>query len=300
MTNVEEQSSLRPRRFTRKLLDVLGEQFPIGEDREEAEPQRADQDPLMCIASIAKRGWDLNDIQGTEQRVRLQAALPTVGLPQEDAALLDRWSPLALQEVMREQTSHFEHGVHGCKRDVARTLDPVQRGMITEVRLTQLFEAYVPSAVHVADFRYWSMIHPQWALLDPTLHTPAFVRSRSALLTTAICAVGSTALATLPEKKNELVAEAIALHALVEKLNLVVYMTGAKSVEIMQAQIVSNALSIRTDASSCLDMGCQRTHDLTTGGGYGQQSSLGWLRRLALILRVVTMIRTSPLPISFD
>ena len=82
------------------------------------------------------------------------------------------------------------------------------------------------------------MVHPQWSLLDPNLHTPTFVRGRSALLTTALCAVGATALATLPDKTDERVAEAIALHAHVEKLNLVVYMTGAKSVEIMQAQIL--------------------------------------------------------------
>lgn len=83
------------------------------------------------------------------------------------------------------------------------------------------------------------MIHPQWAILDPTLHTPVYVRSRSALLTSTILALGSTALATGPGSQDEQVAEAVRLHAHVEKLNLVVYETGARSIDIIQAQIVS-------------------------------------------------------------
>jgi len=83
------------------------------------------------------------------------------------------------------------------------------------------------------------MIHPQWAILDPTLHTIPFVQSRSALLMSTILALGSTALATLPDGRDEQVAEALRLHAHVEKLNLVVYASGARSIDIVQAQIVS-------------------------------------------------------------
>jgi hypothetical protein len=81
-------------------------------------------------------------------------------------------------------------------------------------------------------------VHPQCAVLDPTLHTPEFVRSRSALLFTAVLAVGSTALATLPHATMEGVDESMALQAHAEKLGLVVFTTGAKSCEIIQAQIL--------------------------------------------------------------
>lgn len=64
------------------------------------------------------------------------------------------------------------------------------------------------------------------------------VQNRSALLMTTILALGSTALATLPDGTDEQVAEALHLHAHAEKLNLVVYTTGARSIEIIQAQIV--------------------------------------------------------------
>lgn len=56
---------------------------------------------------------------------------------------------------------------------------------------------------------------------------------------TTILALGATALSTLPQGKEEQVAEALRLHAHVEKLSLVVYATGARSIDIIQAQIVS-------------------------------------------------------------
>jgi hypothetical protein len=56
---------------------------------------------------------------------------------------------------------------------------------------------------------------------------------------TTMLALGSTALATLPQRADEQVAEALRLHAHVEKLNLVVFTTGARSIEIIQAHIVN-------------------------------------------------------------
>jgi hypothetical protein len=89
-------------------------------------------------------------------------------------------------------------------------------------------------------------------MLDPVLHSTAFVRSRSALLFTTLLALGSTALATLPNHADEQVSEALSLHAHVEKLNLVVYTTGARSIEIMQAQIVGSPYIISSVASLTL------------------------------------------------
>lgn len=86
---------------------------------------------------------------------------------------------------------------------------------------------------------FWEHIHPQWAMLDPDLHTMDYVRNRSALLVTTILAIGSTALGLLNPEKDGQVAESLRLHAHVEKLGLVVFATGARSIEIVQAQIVS-------------------------------------------------------------
>lgn len=116
------------------------------------------------------------------------------------------------------------------------------------------------------------MRHPQWAILDPALHTPALVRSRSALLMSTILALGSTALATLPNSKDEQVTEAIRLHAHVEKLNLVVYTTGARSIDIIQAQIVNTIFSFCVGhaniRSSYRDGGLRQELDSTISDGF--------------------------------
>lgn len=79
-------------------------------------------------------------------------------------------------------------------------------------------------------------------MLDTELHTLDYVRTRSALLATTILAIGSTALGILHPKRDGQVAESLRLHAHVEKLGLVVFATGARSIEIVQAQIVGRIL----------------------------------------------------------
>lgn len=94
--------------------------------------------------------------------------------------------------------------------------------------------------------RYFWYVHAQWPILDPGMHTLAFLRGRSALLTTTVIAVGATAFATLNDADTGTIDEAIRLHGHVEKLDLVAYSTGARSIEIIQAHLVSvfhNALT---------------------------------------------------------
>ena len=71
-----------------------------------------------------------------------------------------------------------------------------------------------------------------------TLHTIDFVRNRSALLLSTVLAIASLSIATLPGSTDAQVKEALKLNEHVEKLHAVVYVTGAKSVDIIQAHIV--------------------------------------------------------------
>lgn len=89
-------------------------------------------------------------------------------------------------------------------------------------------------------YSFFNMVHPQWPMLNPEMHTVKFVQSQSALLMTTVLALGSIALATLPNKTDADVAEATKLHAHVLKLDLAVYSTGARSIEIVQARIVGH------------------------------------------------------------
>ena len=56
--------------------------------------------------------------------------------------------------------------------------------------------------------------------------------------------MGATALASLPDSTAAEDSEALLLHTHVEKLNMITYMTGAQSLEIIQAHIVS----VQTDS----------------------------------------------------
>jgi hypothetical protein len=153
MRAIEEGRSLPPKQLTRKLLNVVGKQFPIIKERDDSDltEQRGDhspQDPMVSINSMAKRGWDLDDARdGTgaaSTRVKQgkhPTCLPAMNLSPEDAALLDKWNPAALHEIMKEQNRYFEHGLHSSKRDVAPGLDPVQQAIITEARANDLFDA---------------------------------------------------------------------------------------------------------------------------------------------------------------
>jgi len=247
MTLIENGRQVNPAKLTRKLLNSMGQQFPIGKCRDKTLDPREARDyphPMVSIASLAKRGWNLHHVPGKRQRE--VPGLPVVQLPPEDAELLRRWTPSALQDVIRDRTLYFEHGIHGSKRDAAPSLDPVHRGLISEHGAQELVEAY---------FEY---VHPQIAVLDPCLHTLRFTRSRSALLTTTILAIGATAIATLPDFTTEQVAIARTLHTHCEKLQLVVYATGAKSVDIIQAFILlaSYGLTVptRLDVQSSIRM----------------------------------------------
>lgn len=76
-------------------------------------------------------------------------------------------------------------------------------------------------------------------MLNPQLHTTQYVRRRSALLATTMSAVGATVLASLNPTDEAQVAEALRLQAYAERLILVVLAAGARSIDIIQAHIVS-------------------------------------------------------------
>lgn len=155
MRAIEEGRSLPPKQLTRKLLNVVGKQFPIIKERDDSDltEQRGDhspQDPMVSINCMAKRGWDLDDARdGTgaaatkikQARGKHPTCLPAMNLSPEDAVLLDKWNPAALHEIIKEQNRYFEHGLHSSKRDVAPGLDPVQQAIITEARANDLFDA---------------------------------------------------------------------------------------------------------------------------------------------------------------
>ncbi|KAF2108080.1 hypothetical protein BDV96DRAFT_588175 [Lophiotrema nucula] len=228
---MESQSERARDTLSRSLLKVLGE-FPVHEGKGEEQLDECKrgglQEPMWHMAGLADKGWELNEaMEGGDLLKQANSALREPSLKADFEHLFRKWSPQALDAVEREQRQYFAHGIFASKYDVAPALDPVNHGLVTEERVVELFDLY------------WTTIHPQWSILDPSFHTPASIRQRSALLTTTILALGATAgLAISSGPRREHVTEARRLHAHVEKINLVVYATGARSVDIVQAQIL--------------------------------------------------------------
>ena len=130
--------------LARKLFNILGE-FPVedGRGHDANTDFKGFQDPLWLIAGLAGRGWDLDGKHGSRKRVKRPTTLPSTALSAEDARVLSKWTPEALQNIEREQARYFEHGIFGSKCDVAHDLDPVHHGLIAEERVEELFNAYV-------------------------------------------------------------------------------------------------------------------------------------------------------------
>jgi hypothetical protein len=79
---------------------------------------------------------------------------------------------------------------------------------------------------------YFARLHPINGILDPELHTPEFVRSRSALLFTWILAITAQF-----DHSSSSFAKRLRLHG--EKLSRHVHTRGFKSVEIVQGYYIS-------------------------------------------------------------
>lgn len=130
-------------RFSRDTLAHLEKTFPTDTEREGDEPlscqisspQKDLQNPLLFLAECSRRGWD----QHPKRTEPLVIPLPTTTLPWEDQRLLDQWQVGDIKSMVRDQKTFFQHGLYGSKRDVSAGLDAVQRGLISEDQVDELF-----------------------------------------------------------------------------------------------------------------------------------------------------------------
>lgn len=128
-----------------KILHIPGK-LPIerGESYEVSNEAKGLQDPLWAMAGLAERGWDLHGTHGHQSSsVEPPASRTSPSLPVEEACPLGKWKIQNLQEIEKEHNRYYEHGLFGSKCDIARDLDPIQRGLVTKKRAKDLFEAYV-------------------------------------------------------------------------------------------------------------------------------------------------------------
>jgi hypothetical protein len=130
-------------RFSRDTLAQLEKTFPTDTETQEDEPlscqisspQKDLQNPLLFLAECSRRGWDSQ----SKKSEPLVIPLPAMALPWEDQKLLDQWRAGDIQCMVRDQKTFFQHGLYGSKRDVSAGLDAVQRGLIGEDQVDELF-----------------------------------------------------------------------------------------------------------------------------------------------------------------
>ena len=105
-------------------------------------PCTEDGSPQVAITRLAQRGWNLDQNDHPKPSSEPNTLeLPSMNLPPDAAELFAKWTPEALQQNLRDQRAFFAGGLHGSRRDVASTLDPVERGMVSESRADELFTA---------------------------------------------------------------------------------------------------------------------------------------------------------------
>ena len=151
MRSIDHHHLARPLQLNRKLLSMMGDQFPVINERthdctkhEELPGLAADRpyrDPLMALVHVAQAGWRPDAGDQGESPGKAAPVLLCPGLPREEAARLAKWTRPALQQAIDDETTYFSIGLHGSKRDVGAGLDPGQRGLVSEHRIKQLFQA---------------------------------------------------------------------------------------------------------------------------------------------------------------
>jgi hypothetical protein len=151
LSPVDNQSG-RPSKKARHNSDTLAnleKSFPTDAEMDGDEPlscqisspQKDLQNPLLFLAECSRRGWD-----SRPKKEPLVIPLPTTSLPLEDQRLLEQWQVGDIQNMVRDQKTFFQHGLYGIKRDVSAGLDAVQRGIIPEDQVEELFARYVRRA----------------------------------------------------------------------------------------------------------------------------------------------------------
>nr|XP_019049896.1 hypothetical protein I302_00315 [Kwoniella bestiolae CBS 10118]OCF28826.1 hypothetical protein I302_00315 [Kwoniella bestiolae CBS 10118] len=200
----------------RPALDELQQSFPTSRSDQITLPTHLSrpgaiegdlQNPLLWLAECARQGWDSQSVSAP-----LGFPPPKSTLPAEDLRLWNQWGNKELFRALHDQQTFFQHGLYGTKRDVSEGLDPVQKGIIDEQEVAELFN-----------------------------------RSRSAYLFTVILMVGAIALATLPNSTSRQCQRANQLHTHAEKLQSVLCATAAKSTEIVQAEMLFIEWCLRRD-----------------------------------------------------
>lgn len=148
MNDIDRESALEARPLTRQVLRTLGERFPVGRDRYEAASTAEvvigvnNQKVPGALQSIVATATDGVLPFGGETRPEQARETPRSSyesLHPDDLERLHKWNACALEQVINDQKRYYRYGLHGSKLDVAPSLDPAARCLLSEQRVPELF-----------------------------------------------------------------------------------------------------------------------------------------------------------------
>ncbi|KAK1927058.1 hypothetical protein DB88DRAFT_9665 [Papiliotrema laurentii] len=128
-------------------------------------------------------------------------------------------SDTAQRSLTQEDMRFFKPARNQVKRDVGSEYDPVDLALVTLREVRVFLESF------------FNKLHPVLPVLDPILHTPEWIRGRSAFLLTAICAHGASMTVGAEEATKRL-----RIHA--QRLSELISRRRFASVEIVQAFLI--------------------------------------------------------------
>jgi hypothetical protein len=128
----------------RNLEKIIGS-FPAehgNRDRQNTE-LKSFEDPLWLITGLSERRWSLIDRLNNDNRADNLPGMSqnSLHLPPADADLLNKWTSRTLESIEAESRQSMKYGMFGSRRDVAKSLDPIYQGLVTEQRASKLLEA---------------------------------------------------------------------------------------------------------------------------------------------------------------
>jgi hypothetical protein len=99
-------------------------------------------DPIVSLLTHARDR--LQPLPGETALPFGSVTLPPIdGLSHEEVKLLQGWSTGDVERVALRQQYYASKGIHEIKRDIEPKLDPVRQGLLSEFRISELFEAQV-------------------------------------------------------------------------------------------------------------------------------------------------------------
>ncbi|PYI16063.1 hypothetical protein BO99DRAFT_366926 [Aspergillus violaceofuscus CBS 115571] len=197
------------------------EGLPDGPSQPISNPLALLADASEAVHADASQASKDNTREGRERELLSRSGCVSLGLQLSRESLETGLDTLFASSVKPGRSSdYFKPPDPSAFRDIGPDLDPVELGLVTMEEAHFFFPIY------------FARLHPVNGILDPLLHTPEYVRSRSALLFTWILALTAQFAST-----QSSLAKRLQLHG--EKLSRHVHTCGLKSVEIVQGYYIS-------------------------------------------------------------